>query len=305
MNSRPTISVIIPTYNRAPLLERLLKQLHAQSAPPEQVIVVDDHSSDSTFNIVNHLATTWPQLQYVKNKGHHQRDAKATGLQLATSEYIGFFDDDAVIEDQQFFASLRPLLVSDHVIQAKIILEQMGYRNLPNLSWRDYFATRPYPILELITTSLHRGTTPRTMFPLIEWGNFWPRHLAPLFIDRTLINDGYGESYGTSLRLREHGIQLQLHPDLLIRHPGASSGGSHKFNKQTMVTNFTPFHEGYFYNMIYLHARYWRNWVWLWLPYFILKSLLALALNHNLQGWRQYAWQPLWRSLSEHYARRA
>lgn len=293
-----SISIIIPTYNRISYLEALINQLLSQSQPPHEIIVVDDHSTDNTATLVRDLALKSLNIKYLLNQGHHQRDAKKTGLKYATGEYLGFLDDDAQIEDPYFFAKLVPRLGPCHVIQAKIILEQMGRENRPDITWKDILATRPYPVLELLTSNFNCGSTRRTIFPLIEWGNFWHRSLQQFFIDDNLTKDGYGESYSSSLKLYRAGIKLLLEPSLVIRHPGAPSGGSHKFHKKTMLADFTEFHYGYFYNMVYLHKRFFPGWVWLWLPFYFTKSLIALAINKNIKGWREYAIKPMLRSLA-------
>ncbi|MDO4713482.1 MAG: hypothetical protein Q4B28_02270 [bacterium] len=55
-----------------------------------------------------------------------------------------------------------------------------------------------------------------------------------------------------------------------------------------MIHGFTEFHEGYIYNMIYIHCRWRKWWFWLWMPYFFLKGVVALILNKNRSGWKKY-----------------
>ncbi len=286
---QPPISIIIPTFNRSAYLGNLIPSLLKQSRPPHEIIVVDDHSTDDTALVVQRLAAGNARVKYFVNEGRHQRDAKKTGLKRARGEYVGFLDDDVRIENHNFFADLRPLLAPDRVVQAKVILEQMGRQNRRDLGWKDIVATRPFPVLELVTSNFNRGSTRRPIFPLIEWGNFWHRSLQHYFIDDNLIKDGYGESYSASVKLHRAEVKLFLEPSLVIRHTGAPSGGSHKFNKKNMLAGFTEFHYGYFHNMIYLHRRFYRGWIWLWLPFYTLKSLIALAVNRDFSGWRRYA----------------
>ena len=48
-NLKPTISVIIPTYNRASTIVRCIESVLAQSYSVNEIIIVDDYSSDSTI----------------------------------------------------------------------------------------------------------------------------------------------------------------------------------------------------------------------------------------------------------------
>jgi glycosyltransferase involved in cell wall biosynthesis len=299
-----TISIIIPTYNRAPYLKKILTQLLRQTEIPEEIIVVDDHSTDQTASLVKQLSNKYPQIRYCLNKGRYQRDGKKTGLGLITKNYISFMDDDVLIEDTLFFKKLKPHLNEHSVIQAKIILENMGKKNKPNKTLMDCLSFRPYPILEATGPDYNAGSHPRHIYPTQEAGNFWPAKLKHYFIDNNLIKDGYGESYASSLRLYQAGIKLILIPSLVVRHPGANTGGSNRFYKQNMLKGFTEFHYGYFYNMVYMHARWLPYWIWLWLPYFVGKSLIALLVNKQFINWRTNAWQPIVLSLNKHFRER-
>lgn len=299
-----TVSIIIPTYNRAHHLERLLKQLDEQTVPPDEIIVVDDHSTDTTRRMVQVQVRDVGRIRYIENSGRYQRDAKATGLAHATGSYIGFLDDDVSIDDSSFFARLRTHIDSDRVVQAKVILEQMGQNDEPYSSWCDPLTVRPYPILELLTARLNGGIVPRRIYPMIEFGNFWPAHFKHLFIDRNLILDGYGESYASALQLYRRSIPLILIPDLVIRHPGASKGGSKRFDKQHMLRGFTRFHNGYFTNMIYLHARYFPWWILAWLPFYLGKACVAVVVSRDIRGCITNALRPLARAVWKFWIRR-
>lgn len=298
---KKTISIIIPTYNRVQILESLLQQLLAQTQIPDQIIIVDDHSTDNTSEIAQRYANRDSRIQYILNSGRYQRDAKKTGLKKVNSDYIGFLDDDVIIEDRHFFAKLQPHLKDTIVIQAKVILENMGKKNIPNESWFDRIAVRPYPVLELMAGNLNTGSRPRRIYPLIEFGNFFPKQYREYFIDNDLIKDGYGESYLSSIKLYQSGIPLVLVTELVIRHPGSPEGGSNRFDKKNILRGFTEFHYGYFYNMTYIHARYFPWWAWLWLPFFALKACIALAFNRNIRGFYAYGIKPIaysfWRQL--------
>ena len=94
-NSRPLISVIIPTYNRAALLRRAIDSVYAQEGIGGQfdveVLVVDDGSTDTTAEV----AGAYSGLRYVRpstNKG--TSGARNVGLDAASGEYIAFLDDD-------------------------------------------------------------------------------------------------------------------------------------------------------------------------------------------------------------------
>ena len=97
--STTTISVVVPCYNVAFYIEEGLRSVIAQSAPPLEIICVDDGSSDETVEIVKRLQIEFPgKIQMLINDGN--RGATYTrnrGLAVARGEYIQFFDADDIL----------------------------------------------------------------------------------------------------------------------------------------------------------------------------------------------------------------
>ncbi len=92
-----SVSVIVPTYNRADLIAETLDTLLAQSRPPDEILVVNDGSSDGTGEVVAQYA---PRIrQIVKENG-----GKASALNLALGEVNGdliwICDDDDLLLPQ-------------------------------------------------------------------------------------------------------------------------------------------------------------------------------------------------------------
>ncbi len=88
MNS---VSVIIPTCNRAPLLGRALASVLGQSRPPDEVIVVDDGSSDETPAL---MAQRFPGVLYLRQENRGVSAARNRGIRQASSQWLAFLDSD-------------------------------------------------------------------------------------------------------------------------------------------------------------------------------------------------------------------
>ncbi|PSP80879.1 glycosyl transferase family 2 [Halobacteriales archaeon QS_4_69_225] len=89
----PTVSVIIPTYDRAPVLGRAIDSVLAQTHTDLEVVVVDDASTDETAAVVERRRD--PRLERVahdENRGASA--ARNTGIEHATGEYVAFLDSD-------------------------------------------------------------------------------------------------------------------------------------------------------------------------------------------------------------------
>lgn len=89
----PTVSVVIATYNRAPELRVALSRLMTQTAPPMEILVVDDGSHDGTDTM---MRTEFPQVRYVRQP--HNAGlilARNFGFVNTTGDYVLSVDDDS------------------------------------------------------------------------------------------------------------------------------------------------------------------------------------------------------------------
>jgi glycosyltransferase involved in cell wall biosynthesis len=92
-------SVIIPTYNRADVLEKCLIALSNQEFPSErfEVIVCDDGSIDNTSDIVRNLKVQY-KLLYLKQENRGPAAARNMGIRRSTGKYLLIINDDAILE---------------------------------------------------------------------------------------------------------------------------------------------------------------------------------------------------------------
>lgn len=97
-----SVSVIIPTFNRANVLGRTIKSVLQQSLPAKEIIIVDDGSDDHTQQVVAALqrsAVVPISILYQKNSGVSA--ARNSGIRHANGEWIAFLDsDDAWLHDK-------------------------------------------------------------------------------------------------------------------------------------------------------------------------------------------------------------
>ena len=93
MNSRPTVSVVIPTYNRLDLLPRAIDSVLNQTYDNLECLVINDASQEDPRSIVEGYADE--RLRYFVhdvNKGLGA--ARNTGIKNASEKYVAFLDDD-------------------------------------------------------------------------------------------------------------------------------------------------------------------------------------------------------------------
>ena len=89
----PKVSVIIPTHNRSQLLSSAISSVRDQTFKDWEIVVVDDHSTDDTFEVVESFSDE--RIKYLKNKGKNGPSiARNLAISVASGEYIAFLDDD-------------------------------------------------------------------------------------------------------------------------------------------------------------------------------------------------------------------
>lgn len=88
------VSIIIPTYNRAALLDETLSSVVAQSYPHWECIVVDDGSTDDTAAVAARFA---PHVQYLRQANAGPAAARNRGLSEAVGDAVMFLDSDDLL----------------------------------------------------------------------------------------------------------------------------------------------------------------------------------------------------------------
>jgi glycosyltransferase involved in cell wall biosynthesis len=99
-----SISVVCPTFNSAAFLTQTLSSVFNQSKLPDEIIIVDDGSSDDTISVIESFKDQYTQIPINVYKQSHQGPGKARnlGISKATSEWISFLDSDDIWFQNKF-----------------------------------------------------------------------------------------------------------------------------------------------------------------------------------------------------------
>jgi glycosyltransferase involved in cell wall biosynthesis len=98
------ISIVIPSYNRAHLIEETLQSIVNQSYFNWECIIVDDHSIDDTVSILEPFLTD-ERFVFTTKPGGFSKGANASrnyGLDISTGEFLYWFDSDDIIHPRTF-----------------------------------------------------------------------------------------------------------------------------------------------------------------------------------------------------------
>jgi len=239
MNSLPTVSLIICTYNREELLVQTLKCALQQNYKQLEIVVVDQtrpHTSetdrflDSIRSKINYVFLETPSLTKARN----------TGIHNSSGEIIIFIDDDVVLDDQ-FVANHVSAHNRFDVVQGRIIEAEMTP------------ASRPHWLNRWIKYSGSNDCITEGPINVVTGCNF-------SFKRKVIDEVGYFDEFFSKLALREDsdfgyrcykaGVSMGFSPQACLRHLRSSSGGV-----DTGINNMY-FSETYYCNDMYFARKH-------------------------------------------------
>ena len=92
------ISIIVPVYNCAPFLDRLFTSLQRQSYKNIEIIVIDDGSSDNSWDIINIWKQKDKRILAYRQENQGVSTARNRGIEKAQGKYIAFIDGDDYVD---------------------------------------------------------------------------------------------------------------------------------------------------------------------------------------------------------------
>ena len=107
------LSVVIPTYNRRPILEKCLRALEDQrlESPIDayEVVVVDDGSTDDTVPWLQAEAASLPHVRLIQQDHGGPAEGRNRGVEHARGDVIVFIDSDLVVTETFLLSHARAL----------------------------------------------------------------------------------------------------------------------------------------------------------------------------------------------------
>jgi teichuronic acid biosynthesis glycosyltransferase TuaG len=134
----PTISICLPTYNRAEYIAESINSVLNQTYTDWEMIIVDDGSTDSTDKVLAYYTKKYPKIKSVKTKNQGIAAARNKALSLATGRYIAVMDSDDLMSPERLEKELKALkehnadFVYSHYLQANDHAEVQGGIEAPD-----------------------------------------------------------------------------------------------------------------------------------------------------------------------------
>lgn len=262
----PIISIIVPTYNRAHLIDKTILSLLAQTDNRYEVIIVDDGSTDDTEMVVEKYLSD--KLSYYKKENAERAAARNFGTQKARGKYINWFDSDDIA-------------LENHVATA---IEMIESYNNPEVFALGYSIENTYG--KLIQDFIYPK---EIMNSEIYKGNFFACN--PVFVRRDVaLENPFNEDRGLSAS-EDYELWMRLASKFpfyatnnktlkMIHHEERSVLMS---NSKKLILRFEKFIE-YTTSNVKISAFLGEN-----IGYFIMKNYLILAVDLAANGHKKEA----------------
>lgn len=208
----PSVSVIIPTYNRCDFVREAMASVLAQTFQDFELIVVDDGSTDGTADVVREF----PRIRYLSQENRGVSAARNVGVAVSRGELIAFLDSDDLWQPQKlatqvaFFAT-RP---DAHICQTEEVWVRNGVRVNPRNKHRK-------PSGDIFAASLHLClVSPSAVMMRRELFD----HMGGFDEELPACED-----YDLWLRISAHNLVYLIDEALVIKRGGHADQLSHRF----------------------------------------------------------------------------
>lgn len=204
MNENSKISVIVPVYNAEQYLERCIDSIISQSYSNIEIILVDDGSTDSSGKMCDRYAEKDARIRVIHKCNGGQASARNEGLRVASGDFVGFVDNDDVIEPQMYEV-LYENLRQHNVKVSGIIADWIYPCNV--VSESEKFESRFYSSSELMINMLAK----KNLISSSVWDKLFDKSL----FDNIKFPDGCEyEDYWVIINILEQidGIYIETKP---------------------------------------------------------------------------------------------
>ncbi len=109
----PLVSIVIPTHNRKKMLERLLKSVFSNTYKNLEVVVIDDTSTDGTYEFIKEK---FKKVKIFRNKKNlFTAGSRNEGFKKSKGEFVFFIDDDNIL-DKYAIEKMTEEFIKDNAI---------------------------------------------------------------------------------------------------------------------------------------------------------------------------------------------
>lgn len=109
MEENPLVSCITPTFNRSKLVREAIESNIAQTYHNWEMLVIDDQSTDDTWEVIKHYEKLDARIRGFKNPEKGANNARNLGIAKARGNFVAFLDDDDVNLPHRYESQIRAM----------------------------------------------------------------------------------------------------------------------------------------------------------------------------------------------------
>ncbi|BAS54788.1 glycosyl transferase family protein [Leptolyngbya boryana NIES-2135] len=163
------LSVVIPTYNRKPILEKCLRAMERQTFADYEIVVVDDGSTDGTVEWLQSHAAEFPHVRLFCQNHGGAAGARNYGVEQAKGDTIVFIDSDLVVTDVFLQSHVETLIQGQKELGHDRLFT---YGRVINTANFDDPTSEPYKLTDFSAAYFATGNVAIARHWLIEAGLF-------------------------------------------------------------------------------------------------------------------------------------
>jgi glycosyltransferase involved in cell wall biosynthesis len=133
----PEYTIVIPLFNHSHFIEQALNSCLEQTHPPKRIIVIDDGSTDESFEIAKKIAQKNSMIEVYKrvNKGAHATINEA--ISKVKTEYVTILNSDDIYPKNRFSVLLNYLAHSPQtdLVFSRVLFIDEKSNNLGDIKW--------------------------------------------------------------------------------------------------------------------------------------------------------------------------
>ena len=147
---KPLVSIITPLYNSDAFIEDTINSILSQTYTNWELFLIDDFSTDSTMQIANTFANTYPNIIVLKNKTNcGAAVSRNKGINAAKGDFIAFLDADDLWKPNKLEVQIKFMLTNNCEVSYSSYeqIDEAGrplnklVKALPRLSYNKYLKT--------------------------------------------------------------------------------------------------------------------------------------------------------------------
>ena len=263
----PSLTLVIPTYNRLDVWPNLLRSIAAQTLKPDSVVVVDQSSEEAHEALKQLCLTLVPDMNwdFIRLRTPNRCQAKDLGIHRVEEGIVVVIDDDLWLP-KGFTDYYKTYLTAqqNHVLTTRIIEVDrplLATKKVQRYTWYGHFYNNNYSLLEAESLISVTGAC----FGFVMKEDVKDVHFEPAF-----IGTGIMEEPDLSWQLLKAGRTIVYKPDVTVVHFPQRDG-----NDAAKKVNAVHWYADSFYNFGLYHAKHALGLLhWLRKPY-----LYILAAN--------------------------